>query len=418
MIKKKFNQLLGLIRKFYGYLKKDLMLFYKRKKYLYMFLMFPVIIAVIFLFLLSPSTSEIEVGICNLDGSHELTESFSEMDGFNSIFLDEVNCTENLKNAIEENEFSLGLVIPKDFTERLENLKQSAIKIHYDNTDIAFSNFISWSVDQSLRPFKREIIDELNNELKSRISTVRSSINTVSDLTTSYSGIYNRIQEVDEDLKNVEELETSFLVDPIVTHHHQIYDDGRIEFISISFLFPIISLFLILMLSSTSLIYDKKSGFITKVKTSTSPIIYLVAKLLFFYILSIIILLSLLMLFYIFGTSFQISLSQIPEILKLVLSISIINSLIGLLIGQISENEGIAVLISLIISFPLMLLSGLFFPIQTMPSFIQFIVSSLPLHYQINTTKSILLFNQTMSFNWVYYALVLFFIFYYLIRKD
>ena len=418
MIKKKFRQFLGLLRKFYGYLKKDLMLFYKRKKYLYMFLMFPALIAIIFLFLLSPSSSEIDVGICNLDGSYDLTQSFSDIDGFNSVFLNEINCTKKLQKSIEDNEYSLGLVIPEDFTERLENLKQANIKIYYDNTDIAFSNFISWSVDQSLRPFKRDIIDELNNELKGRISTVRNSINTVSDLTTSYPTIYNRIQDVDDDLKNVEELETNFLVDPIITHHNRIYDAEKIEFISVSFLFPIISLFLILMLSSTSLIYDKKSGFITKVKTSTSPIIYLIAKLLFFYMLSITILLALLSFFYIFGTSFHISISQIPEILKLVFSISVINTLIGLLIGQISENEGVAVLISLIISFPLMLLSGLFFPIQTMPSFIQFIVSSLPLHYQIEASKSILLFNQTLGFTWGYFAFFLFLVTYLLTRKD
>ncbi len=415
---KKFKQFLGLIRKFYGYLKKDLMLFYRRKKYLYMFLLFPVLIAIIFLILLSPSTSEIDVGICNLDESEIIKDVFSDIDGFNTNFIDRTDCEDKLYDNIEEGKYPLGLIIGEDFSKNIDDLKQASLTVVYDNTDIAFSNFVSWSIDQSLRPFKKEIIDQFNQELKSRVSVTRDSISVALDLSSDISAIYDRILDVDSDLKKVEELDTDFLVDPIVTRREGIYDMGKIEFISLSFLFPIISLFLVLMLASTSLIYDKKNGFITKVKTSTSPIVYLISKLFFFYLLTSIVLISLLAIFFLFGISINLSLSHIPELLKLILSISIINTLIGLLIGLISENEGVAVLISLIISFPLMLLSGLFFPVQTMPSFIQSFSKFLPLHYQIEASKSIFLFNQNLNWSWIYFGIVLLFLVYFLIRRD
>ena len=54
-------------RRFYGYLKKDAMLLYKRKKYLYLFILLPLVIASLFLFALNPKDYNISVGICDFD---------------------------------------------------------------------------------------------------------------------------------------------------------------------------------------------------------------------------------------------------------------------------------------------------------------------------------------------------------------
>ena len=409
---------LTIFRKLYGYLKKDLMLFYKRKKYLYMFVLFPIIIAAIFLFLMTPSMNEIDVGVCNFDQSPQSREAFTNLEGFSPVVLEEEGCIENLNEKIKKGELALGLEIGEDFSDKLENLKQATITIYYDNTDIAFANLVSWKVDLALNPFKRDVINKLNNELKKRVSIARDSIGALSGLSRGIGPLNTRIEDVDSDLKNVEELNTDFLVNPIWTEKIGIYETTELKFISISFLFPIVSLFLILMLASTSLIYDRKSGFLTKVKTSTTPLVYLLAKLIFFFILSLIILLTLLFLFLIAGAQFSLGLPNLFEILKLVLSIAIINSLLGLIIGNISENEGVAVLISLIISFPLMLLSGLFFPVQTMPSFIRSLIKILPLHYQIEASKSVLLFGQGLGWQWIYFGLALFAAVFYFIRKE
>jgi len=102
----------------------------------------------------------------------------------------------------------------------------------------------------------------------------------------------------------------------------------------------------------------------------------------------------------------------------MIIFIAVINTLLGMLIGCISENEGIALLFSLIISFPLMLLSGIFFPLQTMPAFVQYLAKLLPLHYQIIAVKSVLLFNLEISSKWIITAIILFMLVYYLIRKK
>lgn len=414
-MKEQIKKPLKWARRFYGYLKKDLMLFYKRRKYLYMFILFPILIALIFLFLLSPTQNDIPVGVCNLDDDPRASEVFSELDGFEPELLPKENCKENLLNRLKKGDFSLGLEIPRDFSSNLENLRQSRINVYYDNTDIAFSNLVSWRVDSALEPFKRQIIYGINQELKKRVKVARGSLDIFSNMSENIEPVHTKIVGIDEDLEKVEELDTEFLVNPIWTNQKGIYDTAELKNVSIVFLYPILALFLILMLASTSLIYDRKTGFLTKAKTSVSLFTYLLAKLVFFFILSLIIFLIIYIIFFVSGARYNF---QIIEILKLILSITLINSLIGLLIGQISENEGIAILISLIISFPLMLLSGLFFPIQTMPSFIQLLINILPLHYQIEASKAVILFGESISRVWSYFALALFAIVFFLIRRQ
>ena len=139
------------------------------------------------------------------------------------------------------------------------------------------------------------------------------------------------------------------------------------------------------------------------------------AKLAFFFIFTLAQFLIVLALFLLYGARYSFN---IANILHLILYISIINTLIGLIIGLISENEGIAVLFSLMISFPLMLLSGIFFPIQTLPKITQLITKALPLFYQIKSTKAVLLFGESINWNFLYLAIPLFLGIWYLSSKK
>ena len=163
------NPLISVSRKFYGYLKKDLLLLYKRKKYLYLFLALPFIIGLLFIFFLDPTPGNISAAVCDHDSTQYSRQAVSDLAGFNIVFLSGENCSENLINAIKSKKFALGLEIPKGFSNNLLNMKQSRIVAHYDNTDIAFSNLMSWKVDSVLQPFERSVIDKLNNEIKIKI---------------------------------------------------------------------------------------------------------------------------------------------------------------------------------------------------------------------------------------------------------
>jgi len=403
------------ILKTYAYLKKDTLLLVQRKKYLYLFILLPLIIATLFLFALNPKEYNINVGICDFDQTETSQNAFNNLNGFNPIILENLNCIQNLQDQIKKGDLDIGLEIGKGFSQNLQDLKQSKLIVYYDNTDIAFSNLISWKIDQSLQPFKRQVIDNLNQELNSKVSSIRNGVDLAIEFTDFSSTLQNKIQETDNDLKSLEEMDTEFLTNPIWTDKRPVYQEDLKKDAGIIYIFPILAIFIILMLASTSIIYDKNTGFITRVKASSSPILYILAKLIFFTSLVAVQFLIILILFMINGAKYALP----PiAILQLILFVGIINTALGLIIGLIANNEGIAVLFSLMISFPLMLISGIFFPIQALPKIIQWISTILPLHYQINATKQALLFGQQISNSWVYLAIILFVTTYYLIRKN
>lgn len=398
-----------------AYLKKDTLLLVKRKKYLYLFILLPLVIATLFLFALNPKDYDLKVGICDFDGTDISTLAFQDISGFTPIILDKENCVENLQQQIKKGEIPIGIEIGQGFSENLADLKQSKLVIYYDNTDIAFANLISWKIDQSLEPFKRQIIDNLNQELNSKVKSVRSGVDLALEFSDFSSKLTNKIEETDNDLKSLEEMNTEFLTNPIWTDKKSVYSEDFKKDAGIIYIFPILALFIILMLASTSIIYDKNCGFITRVKASSNPLYYILAKLIFFTILVLVQFLIILILFMFTGAKYAIN----PlAILQLILFIGIINTTLGLIIGLIANNEGIAVLFSLMVSFPLMLMSGIFFPIQALPKLVQWTSTILPLHHQINATKQALLFGQALPSTWIYLAITLIIILYYLIRKN
>ena len=263
-------------------------------------------------------------------------------------------------------------------------------------------------------PYKYKIVDNFNNEVKEEIKSLRASVDLALAFSSQYNNIYPKIKKVDTDLKKIEELDTGFLINPIITEKISIYDKKLEKDAGIAFIFPIIAIFILLMLSSSSVIYDKKMNFITRVKSSTSPMTYLLAKVIFFFLLTISQFLIIILLFMIYESTY---IFNFLDIINLLLFVAVINSLIGILIGLIAENEGITILFSLIISFPLMLLSGIFFPVETMPTILGFLSRLLPLYYQIMATKEVLLFGLNISYVWLYPAISIFVINYILIKK-
>ncbi len=407
---------MDIARKFYGYLKKDLLLIVNRKKYLYLTLLLPFIVAVIFLLMITPSLGRIDVGVCDFDRSEYTSEALSGLKGsFNIEVLPAENCISNLTDKIKKGDFSLGLQINKGFSARLQELQQATLAVYYDNTDPAFANLVSWKVDASLQPYEERIIDSFNQNIKSQIKAIRFNLDLALELTNNVPLVKPKLKAIDQDLKRLEDMNTGFLVNPIWTNQIPVYEKSSTKDAGIAFIFPTIALFILLMLASTSVMYDKKNHFITRVKSSTSPVVYVLAKLVFFIILTAVQFIVVFLLFMVYGAAYSFS---ILNLFKLILFIAIIDALLGMMIGLFSDNEGIALLFSLIVSFPLMLLSGIFAPLQTMPGFVQFLAKILPLHHQINAVKSVMLFNSSISNIWILSATVLFVFVYLMVERS
>ena len=67
---------------------------------------------------------------------------------------------------------------------------------------------------------------------------------------------------------------------------------------------------------------------------------------------------------------------------------------LGMLVGTISKSVETASVIGNIITFPMMFLSGTFFPIQQMPQYLQSVAHVLPLFYIVEGLNNVMVYGN------------------------
>ena len=70
---------------------------------------------------------------------------------------------------------------------------------------------------------------------------------------------------------------------------------------------------------------------------------------------------------------------------------------LGIVLTSVAEDEETAMMIMMTLTMPMMFLSGIFFPIQMMPSFMQTIAYWLPFTYAIDAMRRIMIFGVTLT---------------------
>jgi ABC-2 type transport system permease protein len=377
------------INTIHGLFKKEILLFTKKRKPLYLSILLPIALALLFLTITNPSGGIIKVGVCDYDNTPQSQNAYQQLSGFSTTNLKTSDCAANLTKGIQRGDFDLGMQIPNGFTSNINKGQQGKILVHYDNTDPAFANLISWKIDQRMEPHERTIIESLHNEIKSHINIAEQSINTANTFIT-----HPELTTAQQQLEQAQTIETEFILNPIWTDKKPIYQNQTTKSSGLAFLFPILSLFMMLFLASSSMIYDRKSFYLTRIRSNTSPLLYLLTKLICFTALTAIQFLILFLLFLAYGATYSAS---IPQVLLAILAVGAINTLIGIIIGTLAENEGTALLSSLVITLPLLLLSGLFYPLQTLSPVLRAILKFSPLHYEIALMKQAILFNIPLT---------------------
>jgi ABC-2 type transport system permease protein len=70
---------------------------------------------------------------------------------------------------------------------------------------------------------------------------------------------------------------------------------------------------------------------------------------------------------------------------------------LGMLVGTISKNTETASVVGNIITFPMMFLSGTFFPITLMPTYLQYLAHVLPLFYIIDGLNGVMIYGNYLQ---------------------
>ena len=145
------------------------------------------------------------------------------------------------------------------------------------------------------------------------------------------------------------------------------------------------------MMTSISIVREKEKGTMEVLLVSpTKPLMIIVAKLvpylvLAFTILSIILLMS----SFVLGVPIKGSLFWIYVVstIYILLALSL-----GILVSTIAETQLVALLISaMLLMMPIIMLSGMMFPIESMPKILQYISAIIPTRYYISAMRKLMI---------------------------
>lgn len=145
------------------------------------------------------------------------------------------------------------------------------------------------------------------------------------------------------------------------------------------------------MMTSISIVREKEKGTMEVLLVSpTKPLMIIVAKLvpylvLAFTILSIILLMS----SFVLGVPIKSSLFWIYVVstIYILLALSL-----GILVSTIAETQLVALLISaMLLMMPVIMLSGMMFPIESMPKILQYISAIIPTRYYISAMRKLMI---------------------------
>ena len=145
------------------------------------------------------------------------------------------------------------------------------------------------------------------------------------------------------------------------------------------------------MMTSISIVREKEKGTMEVLLVSpTKPLMIIVAKLVPYLVLAFVILsIILLMSSFVLGVPIKGSLFWIYVVstIYILLALSL-----GILVSTIAETQLVALLISaMLLMMPVIMLSGMMFPIESMPKILQYISAIIPTRYYISAMRKLMI---------------------------
>ncbi len=396
-----------------GLVYKEIKLLLKRKKLPALIIALPILFVMVYsLGSRSLNNPTIKIGVCDYSNSTDLINSMQ----YQAIVL-RGNCTDKIINLVKNNKIIVGIVIPKDFVENLKSGKKGVIYYYVDESKPITASIIRLLLQQSISGYTAGVvskyqtqINELGNLMDKNLDNALVALNITTNMialnkdkfgliypiiSQYFTTIKNNLDNYKKQTKFLKDLKVDFIINPIEFQQKQIYKNLNPHSFNFSITFCIISIFTMLLIGSISIIYDKKINYILRIKTTkTSIISYLISKVFVFSLLGFVQMFLIMGIMAIQGAVYN---TNIIQLLYAGALISSINSLLGILIGLLSESESTAIMSSLTISLPIMFLSGIFFPLELMPSYVQILSNVVPINYEIFVLKQASVFGENIS---------------------
>jgi len=206
--------------------------------------------------------------------------------------------------------------------------------------------------------------------------------------------LMDNLNQIQEMLSKIKRMDVTFITEPVVPVKEGAFELKNEKGIGAAITFSILTLFTALLLVSSSVIWDRERKFLLRLRTSDTPnLIYILSKTLFF---DLVLTVQFLVIFPLFSSFSWLELNLI-SLLVSILVVTSINTLLGMLIGIFSENQGIAILLSLLLTLPFLFISGIFYPSELFPQPLRFISDVFPLSNEMNLLKESMAFGYSLQ---------------------
>jgi ABC-type multidrug transport system permease subunit len=253
---------------------------------------------------------------------------------------------------------------------------------------------ITSGIDAAINSLSKKLNDakSTNDQVINRIETIKTNSNSLKDKATN---LQNNINSMINQINSVQITNIENIVSPIKTNINYVLESES----NLNFLFPslivILIMFIGLLLPATLIVMEKNSKAAFRVfVTPTKPMLYIISN----YFTSLI--LISLQIFIVLGVSqfyFNIKFNSVFMVIFSLFLIITLFILIGMLIGDSFNSEEMAMLTSVSIGTVFLLLSGIIFPIESMPQYIADKIIFNPVVVGSETFKRAMLFGSGYS---------------------
>jgi ABC-type multidrug transport system permease subunit/predicted nucleic acid-binding Zn-ribbon protein len=286
----------------------------------------------------------------------------------------------------------------------LANIAQKSAELHekLNRTDIRLQG-----MQESIGNYTLEIsnihgniisienaITSLEN-VKTRSTNVSIQMNSLaSDMANSTAGLVSDIDRTGDVLGEVIARSPAVIASPIKLEQDAVFK-GRSY---LDFLMPgiisIVLMFVSFLLASITIVQERSKK--TLVRTLLTPlslegfIIAKISALVLIALLQGIILIIVAFVFY----GIVIPVDQLGLLFLVILAYSVSFIGIGMALATFAESENTAMLLSLVLSIPMLFLCGIFFPFESMPALMVRLGSALPITMGIRALSSVLIYQE------------------------
>ncbi|MDD4353088.1 MAG: ABC transporter permease [Candidatus Nanoarchaeia archaeon] len=419
------------------FLKKEFILFKRNKKQMGIVIALPLIFALIYTLMFSFSSVNISLSICSLDEGEYADMFVNSLTGNFKVNYFKSNDSDNCFNLIKDDivkGYILGLRMPKDFSSRLLNYTSPTIDLFIDNSKPNLGFFAQSLLTSSINDFNYGVISSAQETLKDNTEDIKRDLegtvnmleiikpNIPSVTQTYFDLFYSNVNAYKTSISTLNNFNLEFVVKPVNTNLMGIFMGNNNKGFSFSVLYIVLSVLVIVLLSSMSIIYDKKNNFIIRLRAGKNNLIpYIFSKIIFFSMIGFVIFIPSFLVFLMDNAFFNIN------IISLITSIFLISStwtFIGCIIGFSSKDDSSGIMISIFIGFLVLLLSGLFYPLEFLPQAVKYITMILPTSLHTSMLNNALIFNASIPdmlnifINNLYYDLILLIICIYFLMKP